>query len=376
MRFSAVDDSTMTICVRPPGHFEHGSRAGIWIDGAGRPRIAMVANHKHLIGCARDGRNHVVDGLQSLVHVHLHVDCRAAGTNVVRKGQAALPLIRHARSAKISQQFLGFAIRDGQRRNLRNVVHLIACDALRAVGRRNAAWRGRVAWLDRKVLHGTALNRRRRTHRSIRIDIPPHVAVICGIGVDQHADGTALLSFFDLQPAKRTAVANQRDLPLKRQAHGFQALVVGRRTVVDVDDLPARCTGSAVAMEGRELATRCRVFVLRIRIFHQRQLLPRRLGHRQRHVSRVVEKYVVLDHFDGEAELRHAVPHVVSHLLLLGRARHVRLFGERLQPLARVRGRRRVEHDALVLRQRVSGSLRKADRGFRDILRGHRGREA
>ena len=119
-------------------HLEHRRRARIGIDGAMRPRVAMIAEHDQLLrlDAALDPRDDVVDRLEAFVHLHVHRDGRRARPDVIRKRQAALPLVRHARAAETPQDLLRFGVADRQRRNLRHVGHLLARDPLRAGDRR------------------------------------------------------------------------------------------------------------------------------------------------------------------------------------------------------------------------------------------------
>ena len=256
-------------------HFELRRRSGVRIDRAMRPGVAMVAENHQLVGldAALDGRDDVVDRLEAFVHLHVHRDARGARTDVIRKRQSALPVVRHARAAETPQDLLRFGIRDRQRGNLRNVGHLRRAGTRFAPLVDGQPGVDRIAGHVREEQHRSALNRRRRAHRPVGIHIARHVAVVARIGVDEHADGAAILRLLDLQPAERAAVANQRDLAFDRDAHARQAREVGRRAVVHVDDLALGAARRAVAVERREHAFDGRVLVDVVRVLAQLQLL-------------------------------------------------------------------------------------------------------
>ena len=113
---------------------------------------------------------------------------------------------------------------------------------------------GRIAGLQREVLHRPPLNRGRRTHRAVRVHVALEVPVVGRIGKNQDSDRAALLRFFHFQAAKRAAVPHERDLAFDRHTHGLQSLVIGRRAVVHVNHLRIGVAARAVAMKRGELA--------------------------------------------------------------------------------------------------------------------------
>ena len=73
--------------------------------------------------------------------------------------------------------------------------------------------RRRVARPERQELHAAALDRPTGTVGTVGIDIALRVAVVGGVGVDQHAVRPALLGIAHLEPPKEFAVPRQDDLP-------------------------------------------------------------------------------------------------------------------------------------------------------------------
>ena len=95
--------------------FEHGGGAGVGIDGAVDPGVAMVAGDDPVVLLggvgAGDGADDVPDGAEAGVLLEIHVDGDGGGAaEVVGEGQAALPVVRGGRAGEGAEDGRGVLV--------------------------------------------------------------------------------------------------------------------------------------------------------------------------------------------------------------------------------------------------------------------------
>src|SRR5436305_610213 len=73
-------------------------------------------------------------------------------------------------------------------------------------------------------------------HRSLGVHVAAEVTILLGIGVNNEANGAALLRFARLDAAKGAAVSCDRDLTAHTDAQRIERLVVLDQPVIDVHD--------------------------------------------------------------------------------------------------------------------------------------------
>jgi hypothetical protein len=88
-----------------------------------------------------------------------------------------------------------------------------------------------------EVLDRAALDAVGGSPRTVRVDATARVAVVGGIGVDQHALGAALLRLLGLDAAEGAAVADEHAPVADVDAESLELGVVPRQAAVGVDDL-------------------------------------------------------------------------------------------------------------------------------------------
>ena len=242
------------------------------VDGAVGPGIAVVAEDDQPVGLgrSRDGRDHVVQRSDGVVHLDRHLDLGRAGSEVIGERQAALPLVRHPLARQRLEDLRRLAIRQGQRWDLRDAGHLLAADALRTLGG-GVTGRRRVSRTGRQELHRSPLDGRRRSHRAVRVDVSLHIAVVRRVAVNNDAPRPAQLGLFHLETAKHLAVTHDGDPPFDRQPQRLQPLEVLVRAVVHVHNLPGRLAGRPVAVKRRKGVLAVGILVARVAFLAQRQ---------------------------------------------------------------------------------------------------------
>ena len=86
----------------------------------------------------------------------------------------------------------------------------------------------------------------------IGISIAFVVAIVLRVGVDEHADGAALLGEVDLDAAKVGAVADDDDFAVQVDVLGGELIEVFEAAVVGVDDFSGYVAGAGGAVEGHD----------------------------------------------------------------------------------------------------------------------------
>ena len=127
-------------------------------------------------------------------------------------------------------------------------------------------------------LDAPALDRVGRAPRPIRVHHALLVAIVLRIGVDDHALGAVLLGEVHLDAAEAAAVAHDHDLAGDADAELVELRVILRQAVVHVDQLARHVAGRRVGVVAVDDVAE--VLQPRERLLLHRQLLQRRLGHR------------------------------------------------------------------------------------------------
>ena len=87
---------------------------------------------------------------------------------------------------------------------------------------------------------------RAQPQHQVEAQRPVAEAVVLGIGIDEGPDRPVLGGNLGLDTAPGAAVLRDDDRSLHGYAHPFQALVVGRDTIVDEDQRPGHIAVDAV----------------------------------------------------------------------------------------------------------------------------------
>ena len=139
-----------------------------------------------------------------------------------------------------------------------------------AVGRQSAAARlrrparaERIAGMNRHVHDAAALHALLRPERSLRIHVARVVAVVSRVRVDEAGDRAVLVGDLGLDAAPSAAVPRQDDLALDVDFHLLQPHVVGRHTVVHVDDVASCVAVGRIGVEDRRRISIGRVGIFR-----------------------------------------------------------------------------------------------------------------
>src|SRR5215469_7356406 len=149
----------------------------------------------------------------------MHVDGDLAAVSisadVVGERQRSLPGARRLRPTEALEDGRGIFVREWVDRN----TGLVALELRNrdALGVRQIRCGGdprglRVAGIDRQELHRAALHSGLRTVGALRIDIAAEVAVVGGVGIDEHAFGSEPLREINLYPAEVPAVPDEDNL--------------------------------------------------------------------------------------------------------------------------------------------------------------------
>ena len=340
----------------------------------------MVADHDPAIGLdlPLDRGDHVPDRADLVIHIDPEVDLGRPRPDVVRERQAPLPARRDIRPAHRLEDRPRGVEADRQRGDGRVIVladesglllpvldrkdfrvgrggpdKLVSLDLLILVGDREAVEgidRQPLGPLDRRPVGGRGIARPQREEldapplerragpiRTVREDIPPAVAVVGRVGVDQDADRPSLLGVSDLQASEQLAVSDQDDLPFDVDAQLLQRDEILGPAEICVDDLARDVAGDAIAVEGGEGLGAGRILVGRNRVLHHLQLLGGRpedlaedfvVG-----VSRgVVEQDLVLDQVRVPAPRFELVPDVLGRFLVGGGPGDVGFLGQGPEP--------------------------------------------
>ena len=146
---------------------------------------------------------------------------------------------------------LGVAIGDWQDRDFQNGLGVLTLDALGFF--RRADPRGqRIARIEGHVGHGSPLEALGGASAALRVDIVRAIAVLLGIGIDDAANGAVILGQLGLQTPPADPIAGDDDLPLHRNTHALQGLVVIRHSEVHIDQVPGDIAVSLESHIGRE----------------------------------------------------------------------------------------------------------------------------
>ncbi len=239
--------------------FEHGGGAGVGVDGAVDPGVAMVAGDDPgvlVFGVgAVDGADHVPDGAELVVLLEVHVDLdRAGAAEMVGERQAALPLMRDVGAVEGFEDGRGVLVAERVDRDGRLVHFGRVGDALGVgeVGRGGYAGGFGVAGVERKKLDRPALDGGVGAHGAAGVLVAADVAVVGGVGVDDDAGGAVLLGDVGLDTAEVAAVADEDDLAFDVDAEFGELLEVVEGAVVGVDGLGGDVTGAGGAVERGE----------------------------------------------------------------------------------------------------------------------------
>ena len=95
--------------------------------------------------------------------------------------------------------------------------------------------------------------------RSLRINIALHVAVIPGVRENNTTNGSFFVGYFRFDPTPGTSVPGNDNLSLYIYALTFQDFIIGRNTIIDIDQLGRHITigrigvipGKAILHDGR-----------------------------------------------------------------------------------------------------------------------------
>src|ERR1035438_3407900 len=120
------------------------------------------------------------------------MDARRTRAEVVRDRESAAPGFGSDRSSEIREQRLRIPIRDRKHGELHDGLGLAEREAFRA-GFGSPTRRQRVAGVERQVEYAAALDALGRAIRAVGIDVALEVAVVARIGIDDAADGAALM---------------------------------------------------------------------------------------------------------------------------------------------------------------------------------------
>ena len=221
------------------GFAEHRHLPRERIPGAVDPAVTMIAADHPLIRTLRpaDLRNHVVEGLEAPVRADRKVHLRRPRSEVIGDRQRAAPARRRHRSTERRKQRLCVRVGDRDHRDLEDRRRLRDRQALGVLGRTDPRGK-RIAGVQGDIENRAALHALRRPPAAARIDVPPGVAVLVRIGVDDAADGAVLLGELGLQSAPTAAVAGDDDLAAYVDAAAREILIVLRHAVVEVDEIP------------------------------------------------------------------------------------------------------------------------------------------
>ena len=253
----------------------------------------VVPAHDPLVRqlAAAQRRDDVVDRRQRPVELRLQADLRRTRAHLVGDRQRATPGFRHDRSTQCGEQGLGVAIGDRQHRDLHDRRRRRPFDS-RGVGRCAGAHRQRVAGRHRQVEHTAALHAVLRTPRASGINVALRVAVVARVGVDDAADRALLGRQLGLDAAPRAAITRDDDRAAHRDAAPVEFLVVGRHSVVHVDQRRGDVTFARIrvvrrkllgALRGRGIVRDDRLFELRHETRWLDQLDPTFLRRREKH---------------------------------------------------------------------------------------------
>ena len=220
------------------GQLHQRRRAARRIDAAEHPRVVVVAEHHPLVGplAADDAAFHDVVRLHVGLHVDLHVQPGVDAAEAIGDRQSALPGVWRRRAAELLEDRLDVAIRHRQGHHLRNR-HRLRRGNARGAGERRPTRRERIARHDEVVGDAAALQMTGRTPRALRVHVALAVAVLRGIGVDDHRRRALAFGGQRLEApvAVGIRVAHDHDLALRVDALRAQQVVVGGVAAVGVD---------------------------------------------------------------------------------------------------------------------------------------------
>ena len=165
------------------------------------------------------------------------MDANALSSNVVTERQCSLPSLGHARAFECLQDGLSIVVADGDGDDGRLVAGLERVKA-GGIGKFNGRCYAGGLWVARileQILHRSALHAGIRAPGAVRISIALKVAIILGIGVDEHADRSALLGNVYLDAAKVGAVADEDNLAVQIDMLRCQLIEVFEAAIVGVD---------------------------------------------------------------------------------------------------------------------------------------------
>ena len=156
----------------------------------------------------------VPDAAIAVILFQVHLDARRAWTYVISERQSALPGARRIRPSQILQDGLGIGVGNRHRRNFgkRRRAFRRGAFRIRQIGRGSYARRGGVAGKHENVIDGAALHAAIGTPGAVGVFIALEVAVIHGVGINQHPGGAVLLRHKTFYAAIILAIAHQHDL--------------------------------------------------------------------------------------------------------------------------------------------------------------------
>src|ERR1700733_2878896 len=138
---------------------------------------------------------------------------------VIAKRERTLPALRHAWPSQCLQNRSRVVVAERNRNDARLIaagsLNILVAGRIGQIKSRSNAWSFRIARVFEEILHGAALDAGLRTPRADGVGVALVIAVVLRIGIDQYADGTALLSEIDFHAAEVDAVPANPDLAVQ-----------------------------------------------------------------------------------------------------------------------------------------------------------------
>src|SRR5258707_793040 len=237
-----------------PSFFHKGDLTGDGILCAVHPPIVMVAANYPLIGkrCALNFSDDVINRLDVPIRLHFEVDFRGAGPDVIGDAEAAAPSFRSHAASQGNKQWLRIRVGNRQDRDFRNRWSVFNFQTL-GIFRCANARRERVTGIKGHVRDAPPLDSIRRTISAGGERLSLDESIFMRVGEYEAADSAVFGGNFRLDAAPGVEVARDDNLPLYRNAHALELLVVFRDSVVNIDERSGHVAIDRVSVIGGKL---------------------------------------------------------------------------------------------------------------------------
>ena len=214
----------------------------------------MIATDHPLVAqlAAGQARDNIVGGRELPIELNFQMHHRGPGPEMISERQRATKRLRCNGSTERFEQWRRVGIGDRQHRNFRDGLGFFARQPLRVLGGANAGSQ-RIARIHRRIQHAAALRTIGRPPAALRIRVALIIAVVARVGINQTADRAVFSRNLRLDASPGVAIAGDDDLPFDVDAAFSQRVVVGRKSIVDVDQRRGDVAVDGVSVVDREL---------------------------------------------------------------------------------------------------------------------------